>query len=280
MRYVLLFLISLNLTMDLEAQEYLQVIEDARECFQKKDFMCAEEKLIEAIKQVPKDYSKTYLLYNNLANSQLNQGKKKDALKSVNKAIKQKKSKAELYGNRAEIKIDLTKYKSAIKDCKIAIELDPNLSNAYVTRGHAKIEIMDFDSAIDDFFRALELDSENINSLFNIAYVFIKKDSLDKALEIHDKLVKIYYDKAPADKLAILYNNRADVFLKMKELEKAKLDIDKALELDSACTVCYLTYGEYGLELQDYTLACEQFYKAIELGFDKSLIKHYLEKCE
>lgn len=279
-KHILLFTSITIFSINLIAQDYEKIISEAQECYQNNDFTCSEQKLIEAIEFVPKKYKDTYLLYTNLAYSQAYQDKTKEALKSINKAIKLQKRKPLLYQKRALFKISLSKYNSAIKDCDKAISLDDKNDASYEIRGDAYARMDKFDNAIKNYYQALDLNPENSDALFNLGYCYIKTDSLDKALALFDELINKYENKVPASKLALLYNNRADVFLKMKNLDRAIADIQKAIELDNDFQDNYVTYGEYGLAIEDYNLACENFSKAIVLGFDETLIKHYLKKCE
>ena len=78
----------------------------------------------------------------------------------------------------------------------------------------------------------------------------------------------------------MLYNNRADLYLKMKEYDKAIIDINKSLEIDPDYLVAIITKGEIYYEIGDFENACKYFNLGISKGFQKERIATYLEKCK
>jgi len=111
----------------------------------------------------------------------------------------------------------MNKPNDAIKMYEKAIEVDPNYADAYNDLGIIYNDIGKYDKAIDYYKKALEKNPEHKYATYNIGLAYEKKGDIQKALE---------YLKSSDSKtdLARAYNSLGNIYL-----EKQK-DYDKALE--------------------------------------------------
>ena len=130
---------------------------------------------------------------------------------------------------------ELKEFKTAINDMNSAIKINPNLAVAYLNRGYLYEEIGEYNSAICDFDRASELGFD------------------DKAM---------------------LYNNYAVAYRRIKEFDKAIKYVEHGLTLNPEF---YNLYGTLALIYSDKG-SDEEFYKYIEICLQKGCpIYSYLD---
>lgn len=77
-----------------------------------------------------------------------------------------------------------------------------------------------------------------------------------------------------------LWENTADLFLKMKRLDEALANAKTAVALDAKYDVAHVTKGEVLLELGRVEEACREFQTAIGLGFDKQRLAALMKDCD
>ncbi|MFN3406045.1 MAG: tetratricopeptide repeat protein, partial [Cytophagaceae bacterium] len=116
---------------------------------------------------------------------------------------------------------------------------------------------------------------KEIDDLVNEALSYSRKFENDKAIELYDKAIEIN------PTIAQLYFNRATCKLNNFDSKSALFDFDKAIELNPKYMEAYANRGIAKINLldtkvklhpteEDTKSACEDFYKARELG-DKSI---------
>ena len=71
-----------------------------------------------------------------IAINDIRSGKNREAIKILNKVIKENKKSTFAYNIRSIAKTNLGKYKSALKDLDNAIQISPNYADAYFNKGH------------------------------------------------------------------------------------------------------------------------------------------------
>ena len=76
------------------------------------------------------------------------------------------------------------------------------------------------------------------------------------------------------------YNNRADYYLQIGNLEKALSDINTAIQLDKNYAPGYATRAEIYLKLNKKDKARKDVKKAIKLGLMTDDIFNLLDKCD
>lgn len=127
---------------------------------------------------------------------------------------------------------------SALMDLNKAIELNDKDYQCYVSRGNKRIELNDLFGAIDDFTKGVELSSTN-------------------------------HEKERATSL------RALVLLRLAYFERAKIDIDESIKLDSLdASNFYHMFVYRTLNGTKRELAIKDFEKSMKLGLDPLLIRN------
>ena len=119
-------------------------------------------------------------------------------------------------------------YQGAYEDFTSAINLDPNFADAYVNRAITYQCLNKRQEAYDDVAKALELEPLNTAALFNRGYMYGQQEMFQESLTQMDAVLKL----DPTHEKAMFYRGIAKV------------------------------------NLDDEAGACEDWKKAVELGFE------------
>ncbi len=225
-----------------------------------------------------------------------------DALKDCNKAIELEPENARYYNSRGVTLYEMKRYEDALKDCNKAIELEPENAEYYDSRGVTLFVMKHYDEVLENCNRAIELEPENCEYIASIARVLIKKGDLSSAQFFVDKALSIdsmnafairvrglylfaYAKKGsfllPLDSIQTDFDHviiadpenvysiicRAEFFIFTKQYDKAKADIDKALEIDPLEPEAYYIYSQYYQAIGDNEKATEYRKLADEHGY-------------
>ncbi len=170
------------------------------------------------------DYNKAIDLKDDYASAYSNRGvayysnkEYESAFEDFNKAIKLKPDDPEIYFNRGVAFSDRGYHDRAILDYSNAIKLKSDHVNAYINRGVGYCNRGDYDRAIKDYNRAIELNPNSADAYNNRGVAYYKKGDYNRAIEDYNIAIKLDYFDA--------YYNRAEVWLRLKEWEKAKADL-------------------------------------------------------
>ena len=82
--------------------------------------------------------------------------------------------------------------------------------------------------AVAAYDKALEIEKEYLEAWFNKAVALHNLDKPNGALSAYNKSIELN------PKYAEAYYNRAGLYVKLEELEKAKLDLEQAINLDGS----------------------------------------------
>jgi len=78
---------------------------------------------------------------------------------------------------------------------------------------------------------------------------------------------------------SLLYNGRADVYLKLKKHKEALADVDKAISIDPKFSQSYVTKALILFDSAKEKEACANLDKAVATGFEKAALAEYYTKC-
>ena len=114
----------------------------------------------------------------------------------------------------------------AIEDYTIAIQLKPNFLAAYINRGAVFSRKGKYGLAIRDYTKAIEINPDFSQMYFNRGSTYVKKGEVEKAIKDYDMVIK-YLPRfiEPFPEFAVSYYNRGILWLRLKNWEKAKLDL-------------------------------------------------------
>jgi tetratricopeptide (TPR) repeat protein len=135
-------------------------------------------------------------------------------------------------------------YTSVIRDT-------PNSANAYALRGATKYAKGDLAGALADVEQALMLDPRCSSALGSRAAIRQKKGDFNGANE---------------DLTTLALASRAECELQLNNLDAARLDYNKALELDPVSAIALQGLGLIALHAQDPKTALTYFNRAIQLN--------------
>jgi len=198
--------------------------------------------------------------------SQMEKGNYQDAIKSFSEGIEKNDiSKSINYYGRAYVYFEIKKIghaKSDIESSLLTEEINKDSINSDIywlkgliasAEGNKKLEIECYEKAIG-------YTPENHWLKTTLGFALIEDNQPQKAIEILSEVLK----KNSQD--AYAYNNRALGFIKIGELEKAKLDLEKSLKLDNKNPFLYKNYFWYYKEKEEHENACKALEEALKMS--------------
>lgn len=164
-------------------------------------------------------FSKAIELNPNYANGYANRGnvyrvqKKLDkAIVEYSKAIELDNTKIQVLYARANTYKDLDNLALAIIDYSKIIALDNSFKDIYFARAYAYLMLEDYKKAKVDLEKQLQISPNDLKSEGNLIHIKTKLGLYDEALTDYD----ITINKYPTE--YSMYNNRAELFIKMNKL--------------------------------------------------------------
>lgn len=254
-----LFILSVS------AQSYEDLVLSSADYVEKKDYKTAEALLLEAFEKDPENKGNT-LLFTNLGTIQRHLGETDKALTSYSAALELSPKANFVLHNRAALYCELNDFDNALKDYSSIILFDNTDVDAYYRRGLIYVSKNNMPAAQADFYKIKELDPENIRSDLGLANIYKSRNEWDKAEEVYSDLIFKY------KKLPLLYYNRADCYINLKQNGRAMIDLNKAIDLGFKDASVYVMRGQIKLKQYDKLGAKLDFKKAKELGADAEFI--------
>lgn len=121
---------------------------------------------------------------------------------------------------------ELTKKGPAIEALKKALELRPDYPEALNYLGYLYVEDnKELDKAEVMIKKALELDPDNGAYIDSLGWLYFRKGKFKEAVKEIGKAASLLEDP-------VIYNHLGDAFLKIEDIENAKLNWQKSLKLD------------------------------------------------
>ncbi|MEI7488116.1 MAG: tetratricopeptide repeat protein [Chryseobacterium sp.] len=250
---------------------YAQDAKTAEECFKKADYKCAEEQYSklaekEQIQKFQSDY------YNYLGISQRRLGKTALAFKSYEAALRANPVSASVYANLASLNSQRGSKAKALDYIDKGLQIEPENVDMYLTRSKIYESQEKKDLASKDLNQILSFASDNIYAKTGLANLKKNSGDLEGALKDYNQLIS----EKPE---SLLYNGRADVYLKMKKLKEALVDVNKAISIDPKFSQSYVTKALILFDAAKPKEACTTLDKAVSLGYEKGLLADYYAKC-
>ncbi|MBW8362137.1 MAG: tetratricopeptide repeat protein [Kaistella sp.] len=248
-------------------------VKTAEECFKKGDFKCAEMqyKALAEKEQIQK-FKSNY--YNSLGTAQRRLGKTSLAFKSYEQALIFDPASVTSYLNLGALHAQKGSKGKALEYLNKGLQLDAENSDLYLTRSKVYEDQGNKDLAEKDLNTILTFAPENIFARTNLANLKKKKGDLEGSLKDFNQLIS----EKPE---SLLYNSRADVYLKLKKNKEALADVNKAIALDAKFSHAYVTKALilFDMGKKDHE-ACANLDKAVAVGFEKGQLTELYKKCE
>ncbi|WP_250253091.1 tetratricopeptide repeat protein [Chryseobacterium sp. Marseille-Q3244] len=267
MKKSLLLLASVSFSLNVFAQDKKM----AEECFKKADYKCAEEQYSklaekEQIRKIQSEY------YNNLGTAQRRLGKTNLAFKSYDMALKTNPMSISVYENLSSLYSQKGDKKKALEYIESGLKVNDKSPDLYLTRSKIYETQDKKDLAKTDLNHILTFAPDNIFAKTGLANLKKNHGELEDALKDYNKLIA----EKPE---SLLYNGRADVYLKMKRNKDAFADVNKAISIDPKFSQSYVTKAMILFNTAKPKEACENLDRAVGLGYEKAILAEYYAKC-
>ncbi len=235
--------------------------------FEQKEFPELDRRLKHHIRKNPG----AFFLYNILGVSQLRQNKFSDAINSLRKVIDCKPDHAEALSNTGLAYLNLGQYEKALEYFQKAKSLNPKIQGIDKNLGAAYNNIDRFAEAVASYSKALEQNSNDAELHRNIAIAYDNLKEYPKAHSHYQKSLELNSNDAEA------CSKYGYSLVKSGNNEMA---VKVILEGQKICGDSYDMFAILGAaynNLGDYSVAIEQFQKAIEK--DQKKIQAYTNIC-
>ncbi len=270
MKKYFLFLVGLFITYNLSAQTYSELVDSSASAIEKKNYVLAETTLKKALAKEPANPGNVMLL-TNLGTIQRFLKKYDDALISYGAVLAKYPDNVTLLQSRAGLYCEMEKWNEALLDYNHIIGVDNKNYEAYQQRALIQIQNKHYLEASSDYAKLSELNPTKIDGKMGLALIAKRQQHWAEAEEMYTDLVYRHRENVE------VYVNRAECYINLGKLARAKQDIDKAIELHYNDPYIYFLRGQLKMKQYDYPSAIEDFEKAKASGFDTVAVDEYIK---
>ncbi len=257
---------SLNMT----AQTYAEWVDKSYDFLEKNDLAMAESCLTTAMRQEPGNPA-NYALLCNLGTIQRRQGKYQEAVDSYTIALSRQPSDATLLENRASLYAQLGEVEKAVTDYTIILLNQPENQEALYCRGLLYLQQRDYINAEEDFENILKLNKNSYQGQVGHAVLEKMRGNYDDSEQLYNYLI----GRMPKD--WALYEGRAELYFLMDKNARAMADINKLFVETTPGASLYVLRGKVKLALYEKKSAIADFQKALEMGYDTTIISELMK---
>ena len=226
-----------------------------------------------------------------------------EALNCLGKAIQINAASSNAYTNRGKIYLEKERYEEAVQDLTLAIRYDTGNKFALNYRGMALSSMSDLHGAVEDFTQALSLDVRfaeaylnrglALNALANFEaaqkdfennYLLDRQERFEMwygwgvallglgASHLPEAIEKLTQATRINSKVARAYQQLGYAFMQVQppEYESAKLNLNKAIELDPKLSAAYVNRGLLAAAQDRLEDALRDYDEALKLDPDRS----------
>ena len=255
------------------AQTYEEMVNRSIDYVEMNDYAAAEQALKAALRKEPANPNNTMLMVN-LGTIQRNLGKFDEALLSYNIAVEKFPESSFVRHNRAALYCEMNRFSDALKDYNTILLSDPKDTEAIYRRALIYMSEKNLMSAEEDFEKILEIKPKDLSAQMGLASILKRRSQWKEAEEMYSDL--IYGNKTTGE----LYSHRAECYLRLNRLARAREDIAKALELGYEDPSIYMIRGQLRLVQYEKKMAKADFLKAKEMGVEESIVEEFLRLCK
>ena len=211
------------------------------------------------------DSSGSAVVYNNIAISQRLAGQYNKAIESSSKAIELGGVYGAAYANRAELYEIIGQSELAISDFSVALNgyqgNNTVLSVLFSERADNHKALKQYIDAINDYSYAIELNKNNKIAYWNRAATYDLNGDYQLANDDYSKAIIFYKDDKPS--LARLYNDRAQMEIRLHQSKRAIDDEAVSISINNRFTKAYLGKAEAYAQNGDHQLSINYYSYAI-----------------
>lgn len=184
-----------------------------------------------------------------------------DALRDYLKSLKIEPNNASAYRNAASNFKELCEYSKAREYYYKSLELEPDYYGAIDDLAGIEFDLGNYDSCITLCYRVLGHLTEGKDSPYGtLGLAYTATQQYDSAVNVLTKA--IFYNPDWSH----YYNNRGYALAHLHQREKAILDYNLAIELDTLDPTYFLNRADSEYSLSNYANAIKDYNKAIELS--------------
>ena len=242
---------------------------------------------------VIKKFPQNAVGYNNRGGTYLGDGKPEEALADLSKAIEINPDYAEALNNRSIILSDRKKNDEALEDLNRAIIAKPNYADAYSNRGVLLMDLSRDSAALADFNKAIELKPYFAQAYYNRGLLYMNQNKKEEAITEYNKALALKPDYKEAtinrdillngnntpdntgilsDSITLnpkdpyLYLRRGLSYLDLGQLENARNDFNKAIELDNTIAEAYINRARIAINDKKFDEALQDVNAALKIN--------------
>lgn len=203
-----------------------QLVADGLAAFAAADYLLAEAKFTDALRQMPEDAA----LHNDLGLTLVKQGRLQEALALYETAVALNPELAATHYNLGDAQHRLGQLEEAKQAYLAAIKQDPALALAYNGLGNLYQDEANYDSAIAAYRRAIRLNPTFLEPYLSLAAALTRNDLWTEAAEVLETAVATQPDQVQS------HYNLALVYLHLGNNEAARQAFQTILSLDKTST--------------------------------------------
>lgn len=248
---------------------YLELADSADYFIAHENWNRAEEKIIQALKLEPANFTNSMLLAN-LGLVQTHQAKYNDALKSLSLGLNMAPSSTVLLNNRAHVFLMIDSIGEAAKDLDKSLSIDSIQEWSLQTRGFIYLEQEEVDAAQKIFMKLKNNFPDNASALSGLAAVEEMRGNYQNARQYYTEALELNNNDEEARQAYIF------LLIKTDNFSEARSEIRKALAINPENPMFYLLRGylhrlNYRL---DEALADKKL--AIGKGLDPKYVENFI----
>ncbi len=191
--------------------------------------------------------------------------KKEDLrLQALEKALQYEPNNVELTIDTVLLLMKAKNTQKAIARLEEVLALDPSNTKVYFLLGRLYYLQDDHNASLAAYSKVGELSTESSPELWNnLGLLYVKMKDIEKAKESYEKALRIRSDYPE------VYYNLGLLFFKNKEFEKAKTCFEKAIVIRPDYTQAYYNLALISAQLNKHEEAIDAYTKVLELSPDK-----------
>ena len=273
MRILLTLIVLLCLVSESKAQTYEKYIEKSFDFIDKNDLLSAEESLKAAMRLEPGNPN-NYALLMNLGTLQRRQGKLDEALISYTAALSQQPNNETILENRGGLYVEMGEYEKAMNDYNALLILNPHHQEVLYSRAMLYLREKNYLAAEQDFDKILEVNERSINGRLGHAILEkIRGNYLDS-----ERILNYLINEMPREWR--LYEESADLYFIMGKNARAMTDISRVFAESTPTADLYVLRGKVKLAQYEKESAALDFKKALDMGYDPTVIDELMKMTE
>jgi tetratricopeptide (TPR) repeat protein len=270
MKRALLYIFFLFAALNVNAQEYSNIVEKALNAAKKDSLVQAEKLFQQALKLDPSNI-RNALLFTNLGTVQRRMGKSDEALKSYSLSLNITPYSVVTLLNRASLYLERNNFDKAYIDYCNVLDIDRFNKEALLFRAYINMNRREYKEARIDYNALLSEDNKNRTALIGLIILNQKEQKYREAIESVDRMIV----DNPKD--VSLLKIKANIEIEMNTLDLALIDLESAAKLSPNDPEIYVTCGDIYMAQKKNREAYVAYEKAVSLGTPRSELRDKLK---